>query len=515
MTASQKPGDPDEVVALLVEVARRHTVGGVVRTIVDGLMGAVGSGNLFRVAVWLANPDDPDGPLLPAAAAGGEGRGEELLIGRVAATGRHLFMADEGDWDDHGGYPAWAVRQGVVGYAAVPMAYRRQPIGVLSVHAGASLEAVLAQPMAALRTIADHGAACIANARASGQLRQVATRLELENAHLRGDVRRLGEFGEILGEAAALRKCLEQIDLAGGTAAPVLIRGERGTGKELMARAVHERSTRRRGPFVAVSCASISPDRMERELFGSLRGASPGAEADHRGAFEIADGGTLFLKDVDALSAEVQRGLHDSLRDHRYRRLGEKTARSTNVRLVVSTTRDLGKAVNGQRFREELFHRISVLCLEVPPLRDRADDVAVLAAAFLRRNCDRLGVPPKTFAPEELERLTSYGWPGTVRELKAAIESATSARVHGTRFDMGLPLGTRAEPRSRSVRILTDAELRERERDNVLAALREADWRVSGRAGAAARLDLKPTTLAARMVSMGIERPRRGHSRSS
>ncbi len=495
MTLARDASEHEEILALLVEVARRHTVGGVLRTIVDGLMALGGSERPLRVAVWLSDPDRPGSPPIPGAMAGVEARGEEPLIAGVMASGKDAFMTDEDDWDGSGGYPAWAARVGVVEYAALPMTYRDQRVGVLSVHASASLDAVMAKPHAALRTMADHGAACIANARASEQLRQVAARLDLENGHLRHDVGRLGEFGEILGDTAAMRKCREQIELAAGTIAPVLIRGEVGTGKELMARAIHDRSDRRRGPCIVVSCRSV------------------GDESDYQGAFANADAGTLFLKDVDALPLEVQQRLYGTLGDRPGRRGGKEVARTANLRLVASTTHDLEEPSNGARFHEGLFHRISVMCLDVPPLRDRADDVAVLAAVFLRRNCERLGVPPKTLALEEVDRLTSYDWPGNVRELKAVMEVAATSMGAGRPLDLVLQRGARVGSEPRPAAVLTDAEFRQRERDNLLAALHEADWKVAGRAGAAARLGLKPTTLAARLRVMGIQKPPRGGGR--
>jgi len=180
---------------------------------------------------------------------------------------------------------------------------------------------------------------------------------------------------------------------------------------------------------------------------------------------------------------------------------------------VASTSCDLEEESRRGRFHEDLFHRISVMCLDVPPLKDRADDIAVLAAAFLRRSCYRLGVPLKTLPPEVVDRLTSYDWPGNVRELRAAIEAAATATVGGKPLDVVLPSGPRVGHRSRSAPILTDAEFRQRERDNLLAALHETEWKVAGRGGAAARLGIKPTTLAARLRVMGIQKPPRGGAR--
>jgi transcriptional regulator with GAF, ATPase, and Fis domain len=486
----------DEILALVVEVARRHTVGGVLRTIVDGLM-AVGRGEKpLRAAVWVADPDRPDGPLIPGAVAGAEGRGEEPLIARATASGRYAFITDEDDWDDYGGYPAWAAREGVVGYAALPMTYRDQRVGVLSLQTASSLDALMTDPFTALQAVADHGAACIANARASEHLRQVAARLDQENGHLRGDVLRLGGFGEVLGDSPAVRKCLAQIELAAQTTAPVLIRGEVGTGKELMARVIHDGSDRGRGQFIAVSCASIPPARIEGELFDTP-----------------AAGGTLFLKDVDALPPEVQQRLHGVLGDGRP---GTDVARATDLRLLASTTHDLRKGSSGGRFHEGLYHRISVMCLDVPPLRDRRDDVAVLAGAFLRRTCERLRLPHRTLAPEEIDRLAAYDWPGNAGELKAVIEIAATPMVAGRPLDIVLPDGgTRVGSQTPSAPILTDAEFRRRERENLLAALGEADWKVAGRRGAAARLGIKATTLSARMRVMGIRKPPRGGGRSA
>ena len=302
---------------------------------------------------------------------------------------------------------------------------------------------------------------------------------------------------------------MQQIELVAPTDASVLVTGESGTGKELVAREIHRRSSRSARPMIKVNCASIPSELYESEFFGHVKGAFTGAVQARAGRFEAAHEGTLFLDEVGEIPLSLQSKLLRVLQEGQYERVGEERTREVDVRVIAATNRDLRREVDEGRFREDLFYRLNVFPLEVPPLRERIADVPMLAEHFLDCAAQRMGTERPKLTVAAATELQTYDWPGNVRELQNVIErSVITARGGALRFD--LP-STRRAPAPVPVatdEIVPDAEMKRRVRANIVSALERAGWKVSGSGGAAELLGVKPTTLASRLKQMGIERPR-------
>jgi PAS domain S-box-containing protein len=334
-------------------------------------------------------------------------------------------------------------------------------------------------------------------------------RLELENAYLQEEIRIEGNHHGIVGRSAAIQKILRQVELVAPTDATVLITGESGTGKELIARAIHDASKRCRRPLIRVSCATIPHELFESEFFGYAKDAFAGAVRDGVGRFELADGGTLFLDEVADMPIEMQGKVLRVLEDNNFERVGEQQTRTVDVRVIAATKRDLKQEVRRGRFREDLYFRLDVFPIESVPLRERRDDIPMLAAHFVQGEARKLKRDLK-LTEGDVRRLMQYDWLGNVRELENVIERAAILARH-TRLRIDLP-ATRATAvaQTSADRLLTDDERRERDRANILAALESCGGKVFGRGGAAELLDVKPTTLASRIKALGItiEKPR-------
>ncbi|MEO1244691.1 MAG: sigma 54-interacting transcriptional regulator [Pseudomonadota bacterium] len=337
--------------------------------------------------------------------------------------------------------------------------------------------------------------------------------LERERDYLREEVKVALNFGRIVGKSAALKRMLRRVEAVANTPASVLVLGESGVGKELVAHAIHTRSPRREGPLVKVNCASIPKELFESEFFGHVKGAFTGAQRDRVGRFQLADGGTLFLDEVGEIPLELQGKLLRVLQESEFERVGDDITRSVDVRVVAATNRDLEAEIVAGRFREDLFYRLSVFPVEVPPLRERGDDVIQLAQHFLTQTLREFGREPMMLTHSQLEPLRRYHWPGNVRELKNVIERAVIlSSGKQLRLDLSMPESTLGAQDSRDTaaaeeRILTDNEIRELTRRNLLRALEAANWRVSGEGGAAEILGVRPTTLADRIKAMHIKKP--------
>jgi transcriptional regulator with GAF, ATPase, and Fis domain len=291
--------------------------------------------------------------------------------------------------------------------------------------------------------------------------------------------------------------------------------GESGVGKELVAHAIHARSPRAEGPLVKVNCASIPKELFESEFFGHVKGAFTGAHRDRVGRFQLADGGTIFLDEVGEIPMELQGKLLRVLQESEFERVGDDVTRSVDVRVIAATNRDLEREIVEGRFREDLFYRLSVFPVEVPPLRERGDDVIQLAQEFLEKTCKDFGREPMTLTRGQASKLRRYNWPGNVRELKNVIERAVILSPGNVlRLEASLPAHVAAgETESAEITsdatFLTEREMREFQKTNLVAALKKADWRVSGPDGAAELLGVKPTTLADRVRTLGIRKPQR------
>ncbi|MDX1480776.1 MAG: sigma 54-interacting transcriptional regulator [Woeseiaceae bacterium] len=344
--------------------------------------------------------------------------------------------------------------------------------------------------------------------------------LEHERDYLREEVNVSMNFGRIVGRSPALRQMLSKVEAVAQTPANVLILGESGVGKELVARAIHAQSTRAEAPLVKVNCASIPKELFESEFFGHVKGAFTGAHKDRVGRFQLADGGTIFLDEIGEIPLELQGKLLRVLQESEFERVGDDITRTVDVRVIAATNRDLEELVLEGRFREDLFYRLSVFPIRVPPLRERRDDVVQLAQHFLDATLRDFGREPVSLTQQQVESLRSYDWPGNVRELKNVIERAVILSRDGRlRLDLGksdapaIPEGLEgagapgADREAQKDDILTEDEMKAFQRRNMLRALERSGWKVSGKDGAAALLGLRPTTLADRIRAFDLKKP--------
>lgn len=343
--------------------------------------------------------------------------------------------------------------------------------------------------------------------------------LEHERDYLREEVNVSMNFGRIIGQSAALKRMLSQLEAVAQTPANVLIHGESGVGKELVARAIHARSSRADGPLVKVNCASIPKELFESEFFGHVKGAFTGALRDRVGRFQLADGGSIFLDEIGEIPLELQGKLLRVLQESEFERVGDDATRSVDVRVIAATNRDLERLVLDGEFREDLFYRLSVFPIRVPPLRERSEDIPQLAKHFLDSTCREFGREPLTLSRAQLDGIQAYGWPGNIRELKNVIERAVILSPGGElRLELSLPAAERKTssvsplaveaPGFTSGEVLTEAQIVALKKRNMIAALERTNWRVSGKNGAAELLGVRPTTLADRIKAFGLERPR-------
>lgn len=341
--------------------------------------------------------------------------------------------------------------------------------------------------------------------------------LQWERDYLRQEFKERLDFGEIVGDSPALMQVLSRVTAVARTNANVLILGESGVGKELVARAIHERSARADQPLVKVNCPSVPRELFESEFFGHLKGAFTGAHQERIGRCELADKGSLFLDEVGEIPLDLQSKLLQVLQDRQFSRVGEDRTRSVDVRVIAATNRNLLKDVSEHRFREDLYYRLTVFPIEVPPLRERRGDIPMLIEHFLQRASHEFGRPIPTVSKADMTEMYDYDWPGNVRELRNVVERAMilshggqvrlrPAIGHGPADDAG-PEHTVQSAICRQ-RCVTEDEMRQLQRENILAALSLANWQISGQDGAAQLLGVNPSTLAGRMKSLHIQRRR-------
>jgi transcriptional regulator with GAF, ATPase, and Fis domain len=435
-------------------------------------------------------------------------------IGLVAATGNGVHLKDlrvDATWVAR---PEWVRSEEIVSFAAQPLIARGEVLGVLAMF---DRKPIGEPDFTWLRTFADHAAIAIVNARAFEEIEQLRARLELDNDYLREEVAQ--PYGEILGTSPALRRVMQKVERVAGTDASVLVLGESGVGKELVARAIHERSARSRRPLVKVNCAAVPESLFESEFFGHARGAFTGALKDRAGRFEIADGGTLFLDEIGEIPPPLQAKLLRVLQEGSFERVGEDRTRRVDVRVIAATNRDLAAESAAGRFRMDLYYRLSVFPIEVPPLRERAEDIPALALHFAERAAQRLGSSIPRLPQSEARALQRYVWPGNVRELQHVVERAVILAQGGT---LRFPELVASEPRTRATAhastgenegaaLPTWSELRQREREVLAAALARAGGRVSGPGGAAELLGLRPSTLESKLKAAGLKSARAGN----
>ncbi|MFO1419766.1 MAG: sigma 54-interacting transcriptional regulator [Candidatus Competibacteraceae bacterium] len=350
------------------------------------------------------------------------------------------------------------------------------------------------------------------------ELRQLKARLLVENRFLRQEAGLEAADTDIIGRSPALGRVLEQVDLVALTSSTVLIGGETGTGKELVARAIHQRGSRRQRLFVAVNCAALPGTLVESELFGHEKGAFTGAISRRIGRFEQADGGTLFLDEVGELPLDTQAKMLRVLQSGEFERVGGGRSLKTDVRIIAASNRDLEQAVREGRFRDDLYHRLAIFPIHLPPLRERREDIPLLAAYLVTRKARRLGRKMDALPPAVLDRLTRYDWPGNVRELENVLERAIILSPGATLELEAIQLGPESRRNSSALAgsaptngpFAGDDTLQARERAHILRVCQATGWKIKGSDGAARQLGLNPGTLYARMRKLGIRRPATG-----
>ena len=334
------------------------------------------------------------------------------------------------------------------------------------------------------------------------EVEQLKDRLHAENVYLQEEIKLHHNFGEVIGTSEALKKVLRKVEQVAATEATVLILGETGTGKELIARAVYGLSVRQGRPLVKVNCAALPDNLIESELFGHEKGAFTGAHARRVGRFELADGGTIFLDEIGDLPLGLQAKLLRVLQEGEFERLGSSTTRKVDVRVIAATNRDLESAMAQGDFREDLYYRLNVFPLKSPPLRERAGDIPLLVQHFINKYNAKLGKQIKRVPASAMAKLQAYPWPGNVRELENVIERAMILSP-GNQLDLGDWLPAQPAPGTSGL-----ATLEELQRAHIMRVLALTGGRVSGVKAAAKMLDINPKTLHSRMKKLGIERER-------
>jgi len=394
-------------------------------------------------------------------------------------------------------------REGIKSGCLLPLNGRHGTLGVLGL--GSRQFQAFSQDQIEFATqVANQVAIAVDNALAYGQIADLRDKLAQEKLYLEDEIRTEMNFDEIVGLSPALRQVLQQVKTVAPTDSAVLILGETGTGKELIARAIHNLSRRKEHTFVKLNCAAIPTGLLESELFGHEKGAFTGAIAQRIGRFELADKGTIFLDEIGEIPLELQPKLLRVLQEREFERLGSSRTLRSNARLVAASNRDLAEMVDEQKFRADLFYRINVFPLRVPPLRERQEDIPLLVRHFAQQFARRNNKVVETISSEAMNSLVKYHWPGNVRELQNVIERAV---ILSTGPVLKIPLSD-LQPRTTSTpRPENHDTLQEAQRKHILAVLAETNWVVGGPNGAAARLGMNRSTLQFRMQKLGIVRP--------
>jgi formate hydrogenlyase transcriptional activator len=389
---------------------------------------------------------------------------------------------------------------GIKAAGALPLEFRGELLGVMGLLSSSPLEPITFE---LLQIFADQAAMAIKNAHLYDELERYRQRLEMENAYLRDEIRSENEFGEIIGGSPALQAVLRKVTQVAAVDSTVLLTGETGTGKELVARAIHTRSPRRERAMIKMNCGAIPTGVVESELFGHEKGAFTGALQRRIGRFELADRSTLFMDEVGELPPDTQVKLLRVLQEQEFERVGSMRAIKVDVRLVVATNRDLETEVAQGRFRSDLFYRMNVFPIHIPPLRERPSDIPILVRHFLALFQRKLGKPLRGFTAQGLQRLQSYEWPGNIRELQNVIEHAC-VLTKGPIVDLGDAIRLSDHEATLPSSLEPIVTLEEHERRHIQRALATAEGKVHGPGGAAELLAINASTLRSRMEKLGI-----------
>jgi formate hydrogenlyase transcriptional activator len=395
----------------------------------------------------------------------------------------------------------YLLAEGVKSLCCVPLLSHNQTFGALNVGRQRD-DAFVPEDVELLNQVAQQIAIAVENGLAYREIAELKEKLNKEKLYLESEIKTDYDFEDIIGHSATLKRVLKQVEIVAPTDSTVLILGETGTGKELMARAIHDRSSRRERTLVKLNCAAIPTGLLESELFGHERGAFTGAIAQKVGRFELADGGTLFLDEVGDIPLELQSKLLRVLQEQEFERLGGTRTIKVNVRLLAATNRDLARMVAEKEFRSDLYYRLNVFPLTLPALRDRREDIPSLVRYFAQKFARRMKKTIDTISAEAMSALAEYSWPGNVRELENVIERATILS-QGGELQLSLDrMASKANLESHPVETLESAE-----RAHIMRALQAAHWIIGGPQGAAAKLGMKRTTLQSKMQKLSIVRP--------
>ncbi len=535
-TTSDARFDPNFALQLLLDIAHEQSLEQLLQKLVQHV---VQRPHISCVQIWLIEPGDRCGMCPRRAECPDQtrclhlvaGKGVSLaasvsesprfddpsarnplgvgFLGKAATHGEQVILRNlPHQRDELAGFD-WLESEQIQACGATPIIYKGEILGAMLGFARAPLDEE-GRPWG--RVFADHIGSAIANARAFEEIQRLKAQLERQNLYLQEEVVEAKAFGDLVGHSAALRQIVSQIDLVAPTEASVLILGHTGTGKDLVAHEIHRRSRRRDNPLVRVNCAAIPKDLFESELFGHVKGAFTGAIKDRAGRFETAEGGTLFLDEIGEVPLDLQGKLLRVLQEKQYERVGDDRTRQANVRIIAATNRDLKAEAAAGRFREDLYYRLSVFPMHVATLKERKEDIPLLATHFVELSVKELRCPKPRLTRAAVVQLQSYDWPGNVRELRNVIERAVIL-AHGGALQFDLPVFQAVAPSTKSTapssagaKYLTEAEMLQRERDNLLAVLDQAGWRIKGADGAAELLGVKPTTLLSRMKKMRLKR---------
>lgn len=422
--------------------------------------------------------------------------------GRVWQTQQPLLVPDvrqEARWP---GVLGLMQQDGTRSFCFVPLTTARARLGAMGFLSRRE-EAYREADLELLSQIGAQVAVAVENALAFQEIAELKEKLAQENLYLEEELRLAEGFEDIVGDSAALMQVLKQVEIVASTDSTVLIQGETGTGKELIARGIHRLSGRSGQSFVKLNCAAIPTGLLESELFGHERGAFTGAISQKIGRFEIADKGTIFLDEVGEIPLELQAKLLRVLQEQEFERLGSPRTVRVDVRVIAATNRDLKRLVETNQFRSDLFYRLNVFPVTMPPLRERLEDIPALVRFFSQHYARRMKKEIATIPSGTLDKLLRYPWPGNIRELENLIERSVILS-QGT--ELQVPV-SELETRTAAGHSKT---LEEAERTVILRMLQDTHWIIGGSAGAAARLGMKRTTLTSRMKKLGIVRPRPG-----